>query len=447
MFDDPMKPEPTEFERSLERRTEAMAEACTACGACAEVCPTPGLVGIEAASEVLTAGVVDILKGGAGNADAERWARACCGSGHCLSVCEHGINPRFMLMMARDRLNAKLPAEARKTAGKRDFQAMSRAARVISRLQLPADLMARLSPASHPESAPDLIFYTGCNMPKTPHIGLLCLDVLDRLGASYQVHGGPANCCGILQMRQGDMANGGRQLNKTIERYAATGAAEVVSWCPTCHMQFDEAAETDAFDTAMFPVYLARRLDALKPLFTERQEKRVALLEFPGSPGVTESVVELLSAIPGVKVVDLDLPADLPRAGYQMSGLSTVPDYRSRLLTETLGAAERAGLDMLLSIYHADHRELVSHQDHWPFEIGNYMELIGAAMGIRHDDLFKRLKLMQDADRVLASVADQVAGHGLDAEEVRDLIVSDLLGEQHLSPDRTRHPSPHPSEP
>jgi hypothetical protein len=75
------------------------------------------------------------------------------------------------------------------------------------------------------------------------------------------------------------------------------------------------------------------------------------------------------------------------------------------------------------------------------------MELIGAAMGIRHDDLFKRLKLMQDADQVLASVADQVARHGLDAEEVRDLIARDLLGEQHLPPDRARHPVPQASKP
>jgi len=36
--------------------------------------------------------------------------------------------------------------------------------------------------------------YLGCNVLKTPHIALLCLDVLDRIGTTYRVAGGPANC-------------------------------------------------------------------------------------------------------------------------------------------------------------------------------------------------------------------------------------------------------------
>ena len=31
-------------------------------------------------------------------------------------------------------------------------------------------------------------------MLKTPHIGLICLDILDRLNVRYEVYGGPANC-------------------------------------------------------------------------------------------------------------------------------------------------------------------------------------------------------------------------------------------------------------
>ena len=71
--------------------------------------------------------------------------------------------------------------------------------------------------------APDLIFYTGCNILRTPHIALLCLDVLDALGLSYAVYGGPSNCCGILQFRPGDADNAGRQAFATIKRFAETG--------------------------------------------------------------------------------------------------------------------------------------------------------------------------------------------------------------------------------
>ena len=33
------------------------------------------------------------------------------------------------------------------------------------------------------------------------------------------------------------------------------------------------------------------------------------------------------------------------------------------------------------------------------------MELIGESMGIRHDDIFKRLKAMQDVDAIVAEAA------------------------------------------
>jgi hypothetical protein len=53
-------------------------------------------------------------------------------------------------------------------------------------------------------------------------------------------------------------------------------------------------------------------------------------------------------------------------------------------------------------------------------------------MGIRHQDGFKRLKLMQDIDQVLIDVADIAASNGLDLEQTRDIIAQGLFGEQPL---------------
>ena len=60
----------------------------------------------------------------------------------------------------------------------------------------------------------------------------------------------------------------------------------------------------------------------------------------------------------------------------------------------------------------------------------NFLELVGASMGIHREDHFKRLKKMQDADAILTDVMDLVEAHGLKLEEVREVIVRDLLGEQ-----------------
>ncbi len=437
------------FMESLDRRVAGIVDACTRCGKCAEVCPTPALAGIGGADpKDLTAGVIDILKGAPHAGAAETWARACCGSAFCIDACPEGINPRFMLAMARRALNERRPGAEAKADGRTAFQAMSRGVRMLSKMQLRADVLARLNPPANrskdgprAETPPDLIFYTGCNLLKTPHIGLLCLDVMDKLGIRYEVQGGPSNCCGILQFRPGDTPNAARQAITTIERFQATGAAKVLAWCPTCQIQFGEVAMPSmpeaTFDLGIFPVYLASRLDELRPMMTTPVRKKVALHEFPGAKGVTEAVVALLTAIPGLEYVDLRRP----RVGYALSSLDLLGDYRKDSIAGTFRAAEEAGVTALAGIFHSDHRELSSHQSEWPFEIVNYMDLIGESMGIRRDDVFKRLKLMRDADAVVAASAESIAEHGLDLEDARDAVLKYMLEDQYLPVDRSLHPA------
>jgi hypothetical protein len=64
--------------------------------------------------------------------------------------------------------------------------------------------------------------------------------------------------------------------------------------------------------------------------------------------------------------------------------------------------------------YHADHRELCAHERDWPFEVRNVLEIVGASMGLAHEDSYKRLKLKQDVDAIVADCADLAAQHGLD---------------------------------
>ena len=436
-----------EFLGALDDRVEAMISACTECGKCVQACPMPGPAGIDVSepSQVVR-GVLDILRTGSGIAAAEQWANACSGSGYCIDACDEEVNPRFLLAMARRELHKRAPATARRAEGRAQFKKMSRGVRVLSRLQLEPEMIERLSPSSHPEriEPPELIFYTGCNLLKTPHIGLLCLDVLDRLNVRYEVHGGPSSCCGILQMRGGDDENAMRQGNRTIELFAETQAPQVLAWCPTCQIQFQEtniplqiASPKPSFDLNMFPVYLAGQLEALKPHLVNRVNKRVALHEHPGTAGVTEAVTALLSAVPGVEVVSLGTE----RIGYTLNSLVAVPKHRNKLLATELAAAEAAGVTTLAGIYHSDHREIVAHDSQWPFEIINYMEIIGESMGVRREDSFKRLKTMGDVDAILRDSADMMALNGLDATEAREVVLSDMLGEQMLPVDRAEHAS------
>lgn len=444
-----MATDQTPFLTALEQRIADMTSSCTRCGKCVEACPMPARTDVDGSQpERLISAVVERLTDGTPNAEADRWAGVCCGSGYCIEACPHELNPRFLLTMVRRAALKDTSLTERRSHGVDEFKKMSRGVRVLSRLQMPPAVLNRLSPSSHPnaKSAPDLVFYTGCNLLKTPHIGLLCLDVLDRLAFSYEVHGGPSACCGIYQTRSGDDENAVRQSMSTIDKLTRSEPGEVLSWCPTCQIQFGEtmfpirvaseiAAPQGPTGMTMFPVFLHRNLDRLRPHLKHPVPKRVALHEHPGSEGVTEGVAAVLSEIPELEVVTLPVP----RIGYTLGSMRAIPEQRNALLAEELAAAEAAGIDVLAGIYHSDHREIVAHHPYWPFDVVNFMELIGQSMGISHADTFKRLKTMRDVDAVISECMPLIEEHGLEINEVREVIETDMFGEQMLPVDREHH--------
>jgi Fe-S oxidoreductase len=423
------------FVESLEARAREIVERCSRCGRCVEVCPTAGPAGVDRGDPVaVVTQVLELLRGAGDPASAgARWAETCTGSGACRQACDDGVNPRFMLALTRLRLNERRGVDERRVAGQKAFSAMSRGVKVLSRLQLPAEFVGRVTRPARVggAGAPDVVMYLGCNVLKTPHIAVLCLEVLDRIGTRYAVFGGPANCCGVIQFRAGDAATAGRVGTRTAQGFAGTGAPLVLTWCPTCNIQLGEVvmpAGDPGFALEHVVPYIADRLDRLRPHLVRPVPRRVALHEHPGVSGVTEGVVKILGAIPGLEVVDLAQP----RVGYMCNSLAPVPAYKRELHARELAAAGAAGVDALVGIYHACHRELCAHEATLPFRIVNFLELVGEAMGVERPDLFKQWKMMQDVDRVLAEVGDQIDRAGLDPEAVREVMVASILGEQPL---------------
>jgi len=433
------------FEAALEARAQAMADACTRCGKCVEVCPVTEPGGLTADElqnpAAVIGGVVDIVRTGHGNDAARKWADACILSGECIKACDYGVNPRFLLYMARVRMAQRGKGE---TAARHDgidgFRKVAREVTHLSRIQLDDALLERLgqgvkrtADAPGDASPPDFVFYTGCNVLKTPHIALLALDIMDALGVTYNVMGGPTHCCGIVQMRAGDVATSGRVAEGTIDKLAHSKTGQVLSWCPSCQVQFTETTlptiektrGAKPFEMTPFTRFLRKNLDRLRPLLRERVPMRVALHRHPGIAGVVEAAEDILRAVPGVELVDLHQPA----VGLQANNIRVLPAYRRELQERELKAAEAAGIDALVAVYHSDHRELCAHERDYPFRIMNIYEIVGAGMGLHRNDHYKRLKMMQDTDAILADCRDLAEKHGLDLEATRAAIQA-MLDEQ-----------------
>jgi Fe-S oxidoreductase len=436
------------FEAALDARAQAMADACTRCGKCVEVCPVTEPGGLNAEDlknpAAVIGGVIDIVRTGQvhpddGNDAARKWANACILSGECIKACDYGVNPRFLLHMARVKM-ARLadPAAARKN-GVDGFRKVAREVTQLSRIQLDDALLERLGQGgkraenSQEKGPPDFVFYTGCNVLKTPHIALLALDIMDALGVTYEVMGGPSHCCGIVQMRAGDVATSGRVAEGTLDKLAHSKTGQVLSWCPSCQVQFAETTlptiektrGAKPFEMTPFTLFIRNNLDRLRPLLRERVPMRIALHRHPGVAGVVEAASDILRAVPGVEIVDLHQPA----VGLQANSIRVLPAYRRQLQEQELQAAASAGVDALVAVYHSDHRELCAHERDWPFRIMNMYEIVGLSMGLHRDDHYKRLKMMQDADAILADCRDLVEAHGLDVEVTRAAIQA-MLDEQ-----------------
>ena len=255
---------------------------------------------------------------------------------------------------------------------------------------------------------------------------------MDAMGLRYRVMGGPSHCCGVLQFRAGDLTTSGRIANRTVERLGSAGG-RVLTWCPTCQTQLGEVVvpsrpADQQLELTPFLRFLAERLDELRPLLCHPVRKRVGLHEHPGVAGVSQSAEAILRMIPGLEFVDLAQP----RVGYMCNMLNPLPESKRHVHREQLQAAADAGVTTLAGIYHACHRELCSHERDWPFEVVNFLELVGESMGLTRPDLFKRLKLMRDVDAVLADAAPMIAAHRLDLDEAREVVLRDMLGEQPL---------------
>jgi Fe-S oxidoreductase len=419
----------------LTQEKEDILAHCTLCGKCVEVCPMPqydSTLKQAEAVQVVTK-VIELLRTGTVSPEAKAWALSCSNSGRCIPACPEGVNPRKMLALARLELRQQQGAaapHAARQAAQDDFRAMGEAIRLLLSVQLrPEDIRRLLPGAIHERQRPsDVVFYFGCNILRTPEIALTVLDVLDRLGVDYEVLGGTGNCCGITFMRAGEATVGHAQATQTLHNMATFTPQEVLTWCPSCnvHMQdFVLDVAPPAFPMRHVTAYLAEHIADVQQHFTQSVRKRVALHEHHGVDGVVEDVRRLLHAIPGLELVSIP---QLHDHGHQCAGFRHAPAAKQNVHRTVLEQAAVAGVEVLVDIYHSCHRELVAAEQDYPFAVQNFISLVGEAMGITRQDLYKRLMLYQDIERVLAETAPYMLANHVDTELVQLTLPKELWG-------------------
>src|SRR6185503_17431179 len=179
----------------------------------------------------------------------------------------------------------------------------------LASMQLPSETLQRILAPAERRTA-DVLFYTGCNVLRTPHIVLNVMDILDALELDFDVVGGTAHCCGVYQFQEADLPTYERIGHRTFQRFDQSGASRVLTWCPTCTKNFGELekdAEPPSFDLGHISEFLADNLDQLKQHFVADQpRRRVVIHEHLGIGATVESMRKLLSAVPNLELLTID---------------------------------------------------------------------------------------------------------------------------------------------
>jgi len=433
------------FEELTGERIARITEACTLCGKCFEVCPMAPYSSLEGAEpERVVRSVIDLLNDRPHAPEGAVWAETCQKSGACIEACPEDVNPREMLSYAKLKLQrARQGPEERAGASRDYFQLLGRTIRLMSATQVEPGLWRRLTAVrGGKRDKAEAVFYFGCNILQTPHILLSCMDVFDRMGLDYEVAGGMAHCCGVNHIRRGDLEAGAVMGAKSLGHFRAYGPREVITFCPTCQIQYTEymplyakaelrlagAASSNGVGEALpfvhITSYLAANLDRLKALFVRPVNKRAAVHLHGGVEGIEKNLMTVLRAVPGLEIAEIDQLSD---HGYQCPTLA-LPEAKAAMRERLFASAREAKVDSLLTVYHSCHRELCAEEKGQPFRVENFMSILGEAMGFDYPDRTKTFKLYEDMDRVLAEAGDFLRAHGIDPSKAREELQAALYG-------------------
>jgi heterodisulfide reductase subunit D len=415
----------TTLEQYLQDEAEDLASKCTKCGKCFEVCPMVAFTPLKgAASGPVVTDLVGLLRDGMWSDAVGTWAQACTGSGECITQCPEHINPRKMLSIAVTRTRRRQSLQGTNPVGG-FYKRMSQTIHLLVGLQVTPEHHLRLAGHRHGKDQAEVVLYLGCNILRTPHIVFNVLDLLDLLETDYAVVGGVSNCCGIIHLKfHGDVDGADAVTSNTLRKIGAYRPSRVLHWCPSCVLHLGETTagfRATAFEFSHVTGFLVERLDELRRRMRPVNH-RVAFHRHDGGLGIAENVETLLKAIPGLELVDLD---DEARWAYTCGplGLNLVPEAKATLHRQMLDSARAKGVGIVADLYHSCHRDLCGFESEYPFRIVNWTSLLVEALGLpSHEDRFKRYRLLQDVQAVLADAQDFIRVNNLDPKALEEIL-------------------------
>jgi hypothetical protein len=247
-------------------------------------------------------------------------------------------------------------------------------------------------------------FWFGCNMLRHGELIRLSIALLERIGIAVDPVGGLGYCCGVP--KDGNLTASNSMGKRSSERLAAKGNEQVVTWCPSCHIQLDDfiaPAHSLPFEYAHIVSLLHSHREKLRPFLTHEVRRRGSLHMHSGfepRTPVNAMVMDLLQMLPGYDIRQSRYIAP----GHMCSPLSAVPPALKDVVQNAV--ADSADVDDLVTIFHSCHRELVAIERHSKTRVVNYIQLLAEGLGLQYADSYKAWRTAEnprdliDQDRI-----------------------------------------------
>jgi Fe-S oxidoreductase len=299
-----------------------------------------------------------------------------------------------------------------------------------------------------------IVFWYGCNVVRHGDIIHNSIEILRAVGLEVAPVGGPGYCCGTTKDANLRAAEG--MARRTVGRFndlaqhlaadalvppsdapalphadpgvpAASAAARVVTWCPSCHRhmnQFMGAYTEPQFPMSHFTQVVHARRERLRERLVHRVERRVVLHRHFGfrEVDVNPLVEDLLRLVPGLELVDTDVSVP----GHMCSALAAVPAAMQAVTRGVCALARETQADTVATVFHSCQRMLCGLEADEAFRVVNYVSLLGESMGLSTVDEYKDWKLAGSAQAVLERIgAERVAQVG--EAFVREQLLPELL--------------------
>lgn len=284
----------------------------------------------------------------------------------------------------------------------------------------------------------DIVVHMGCHSVQTPHIIDATADLLENLKYTTVPLGGFNNCCGIMDFDNGDLETAERVDRNRFDNMAFFEPTYAITECTACHATTEKLSmgyQSPEFELASMIEFLNQRQDELLETIERTDPVVVALHDHYDSKGwmPEEQAVyarELLSALPGVEIVEMDHSYEDPLPCNFLADHEEFDDPNRQIFRE----ADAAGADVLITFWHACNRFLAVDEKDFPVTVRNYATFIAERMGFAYQDKYKayiHAGLAGDVEWILEDARPVYEANGLTDAEAREII------HQNFSPERT----------